>query len=353
MLLYLSTVYLSFLLTFVKSHSRCPCEFPQRENGSFYESHQSRHLCVFFNESTEISAFFTKENEIIEYMNLSISIIKSNSITKYDPLCDVVVVLMNDVANRDSAERQDEKWKQATDCPGQCLPIPELDLPISIVAVWLFVIKGFIENVATVDHRKLIYALDTRVTCSLTIGAVFDSFLKSKPDDKDSLLKRSFQLGHFFRHVFWRRIAECREQKYWHQSIYTETPATQSGLQLSSIFIKHRNAEPYVNKNSISGSDSNQKLQPYILDKRPVHALIIWIGSISRFSLMKQQATVLKNELFDSHFKYKEFHEKFNLEENSSQIPGNEVEYVATWFASEVSYSCEVKTARCVGRGNR
>jgi len=117
-------------------------------------------------------------------------------------------------------------------------------------------------------------------------------------------------MSEFFRLVFWRRIAECKEQKHWVASISTD-------VQSSDTYSKKLTA--------VSSK--------YHLTKRKIFSLVIWIGSLERFDLMESQSLVLQNEQFDAYF---------------NSYPSRE--YVVPFFSSEVTYSCRPDSTQCKGK---
>lgn len=114
----------------------------------------------------------------------------------------------------------------------------------------------------------------------------------------------------FFRLMFWRRIAECKERKHWKSSISVE-------IHAADTYTKRYYAEK----------------ASYHLKPRPVFSVVIWIGTSERFDLMEGQAKVLDDQQFDSYFSF---------------LPSRE--YVVPFFASEATFSCRENSTNCVGK---
>lgn len=179
-------------------------------------------------------------------------------------------------------------------CPGVCRPIPEM----RIMGHALF-------------GGSLDITGDLLLTCTLTgsmvsHGVSSSSSITSKQMNKG---RADLQLGAILRAMFWRRIMECYEKKFW-QSRYDR-----------------ERLKPFTDK-AIAPLSVGQAVRNEI-SRRPVYSLIVWIGSKSKLSLTEEQSKVLSDQPFGG------------------------TNGVLGWSATDESFSCRAGKVKCLQRRGR
>ena len=214
-------LFTSFFL--VVTTSCCPCD--PEDVGIGQQYHGS--LCVYGLTSRKY-----------DVLPSGIKIRYIESLVRFVDFCDVIVV----VTNKSSVNTRI--------CPETCKPKLSINVPHSFI-----------------DKQP---CANTSITCSLTSGMISNI---SSPSWTPLLLDA----------LYWRRIQECSEKKYWHHGI--------------------------PNK--------------YISIRRKVYALLIWIGTKSNLELLHLQYSVLNNYTY----------------EGTSAYIG--------WLATEDVYDCRNGTLLC------
>lgn len=165
-------------------------------------------------------------------------------------------------------------------CPGICRPVPE----IKVSHLWL----------QSEFAPELID--DTLITCTLSSSML----------SKDHYAANNLKV--FLVAIFWRRIMECYERKFWH-SRYLR--------QLSPPFkIQHSNE--IVRSGQQVRHDAFDQIK-----KRKILATIVWVGSKEKIRLIEEQAKVL------------------------SEQPMFGVEGVLGWAATDEVYPCRRGHTQC------
>ena len=138
-------------------------------------------------------------------------------------------------------------------CPGQCRPTPRIDLSYKLIV-------GL--------PATSISLINSSLTCTLTI-----SMLISPSQSSNTKENTMITLSQLIRAVFWRRIMECYENKFW-QTRYTSdiTREQQSPMGGGQIHVD--------------------------IPRRSMHSLVIWIGSKAQYPLINEQAQVLTGQPF-------------------------------------------------------
>ena len=188
------------------------------------------------------------------------------------------------------------EWRDTRSlCPGECnqlisksFPFVVTKIPVAVAPITWFLSDSVDEFIATKDM--------TTLTCSMRIEEILH-FHGIKSKEKISLFDLVSSL-------FWRRIMECKEEKFW-KSSYAD----------------------YLKKQK-----KKKKKKRVIAGRRKVDALIIWIGSNNTRSLMERQSIVLQNQPWT---------------ENDKAVIG--------WAADDFTYACNsTKIAHRLGSiGNK
>lgn len=180
-------------------------------------------------------------------------------------------------------------------CPGKCFPIPELTLPIA----WF---TG-ISTQQSISISRLYNSLGNRrdyaITCSLEARQLVQ--LASAPPSSPH--SSTISLRSILSIVLWRRIMECREQKYW-----------RAAYEHHQTLLLRR-----------TDSTNLTAIYPF---RRKVESVVIWIGAVGSLPLIKIQARMLHGQ----------------------DIAGSKA--VVGWAATDDLYACRENTTWCAG-GNK
>ena len=165
-------------------------------------------------------------------------------------------------------------------CPGQCRPVPQVDLHY----------KHVLLSASSTDSGG-----DALLTCTLPRSAT------ARPDSPLAILRA----------VFWRRLMECYENKFW-RGRYLHTIATAAG----SPFAPPASAPAPAPAPTLSDAAD-------IVLRRAVFSTVIWIGSKAQHALIAEQAQVLSGQPFTGR------------------------DAVVGWAATDDSYPCRNETVKC------
>jgi uncharacterized protein YceK len=188
--------------------------------------------------------------------------------------CDLVLNLLTE---DDAHATQSTYSKTGYDkyaCPEMCMPVPIVELPLS----WLLMAT----NPPSPDHSGQHELFSARaLTCSLTYRELWQDHELARhhhnaPKDSEH---SHITMGNVLRLMARRRFEECNEQHLW-----------QPGAMLVP---------------------------------RKVHGLILWIGSRTRYGLLRSQAEILRNQSSDPDVR------------------------IMGWLASEDQYACKVGSSLC------
>jgi hypothetical protein len=180
--------------------------------------------------------------------------------------CNVVVALV--------AEAKSERPL----CPGQCRPVPHVDLHY----------KHLLAPPDAASPSSSGSGGDASLTCTLPASAV----------------RMNSPLA-VLRAVFWRRLMECYENKFW-RGRYLHVVSTAGGPAF---------APPPVPSSSPAAED--------LVARRAVFAAVIWIGSQAQHALIAEQAQVLAGQ------------------------PSTGRDAVVGWAATDEGYPCRNATVKC------
>jgi len=202
-----------------------------------------------------------------------------------DTDCDVIIEIMPD--EFDFASHV---------CPGVCKPHARAHVPIDLLLpepkhpdkdlTCSLTLEGVFETSDT-------SALDTATTVTQTRRAVEDT-ITEEPNKKDVAHARLAMILHSLAR---RKIEECLEKEFWLPPV------------------KNR-----LHKNTIALHKTYTEDPP----KHKVRGLIVWIGSISRFSMARAQIEILKSQ--------------------TNVAPADRI---VGWLATEEIYSCGIGTTTC------
>ncbi len=218
--------------------------------------------------------------------------------------CDVIIEVMPETAELASHV-----------CPGVCLPHPRAYISIDALLPEPKHPEKDLTCSLTLEH--IFASPTTNTTTTTTTTTTTDSNSNSnstklrkrslndvnvnvqveEPNPKDSAHARLALIIHT---ISRRKMEECTEREYW-------LPAKHKFNQLNKKTMKSLNTD-------------------YIIDppKRKVRGLIIWIGSLSRFSMARAQIEVLKSQM---------------------NIPSKD--RIIGWLATEEIYDCRLGTTTC------
>jgi len=196
--------------------SKCPCAFNVKENFKFKDSINAKRVCVYFHEDVDVSLEFSEIE--VTYAGLQISMYRYRNIDsqKHKKSCDANMTVVPDNINS-KVSFTDMRFKQVTSCPGICFPIPNLEIPESIILGWINATSTATSSTTKINEKQSGIMENIFVTCSAVLWSIIEGFFAEQ--ERSSFNTATGRLGYFFFHSFWRRIAECNEQKYWQNSI--------------------------------------------------------------------------------------------------------------------------------------
>lgn len=198
-------------------------------------------------------------------------------------------------------------------CPGVCRPVPEMRISSNIFF-----------------GGNLNLTADLLLTCTLDGSMVSPTATTSSPSPSSTPSKAEVieyfnsttnismkaesdpkiqQLSDLLRAMFWRRIMECYEKKFWGSRYKQELLKPFTDQVIAPL------SEGQDGRNQIS--------------RRPVYSLIIWIGSQSKLSLIIEQAKVLIDQPF----------------RRSKSVIG--------WSATDETFSCRLDKSKCLQKKGR
>ena len=158
--------------------------------------------------------------------------------------CNVLLKVVHNISESDFPSNEQRL------CPGECRPVPE----ITILHTWL--------------RSKYVPKLmdDVLVTCTLS----------------GSMLPLSYRDGNnveaFLHAIFWRRIMECYERKFWrsrHLKLWSPPSRIPDLTKVAPISLQ-------------TGINEGDHIM-----KRKILSIVIWIGSREKMVLIQEQAKVL------------------------------------------------------------
>lgn len=251
-----------------ESISICPCQSSSR---NITENKHIKNIICFLDNDISYFFFLTHSNESLRIHYDIISSLSNNN-----SHCTVIINLIRMQAFSES------QCKQKYICPEQCMPIPYTEIPVN----WL-----------TEDPNLNTNAL---LTCSLKMSDIIKGTNTSLTHDGIGSIhieKYHSVVGYLLRQITKRRIEECFEREFWRHH-------------------DHNFHKSHLHENQIETVD-------HVL-RRKVFGLIIWVGSTSRYSLLRQQIEVLRR-----------------------QPSYDDDKYIAGWLASEDQYPCRLGTTLC------
>ena len=263
-----------------EQQQQCPCEFtPLEEKKEGEIRNESNLLCVDHHKSgllsihkseTYLMFLATLTNTTIGSFRV-VLLNESYSLNDLPRECNVLLKLV-------SADRSNRHYRRSL-CPGVCSPIPVIVAPID----W------FISSINLFPRKNRKSEL---MLCSLdAMQLLAGQELQKYQQQADS----SFELAKFvLAKLLWRRITECKEEKYWHY--YYEY----------------------------------KKKRQENISRRKVESVVIWIGSISRHDLIEEQSQMLLGQAVTG----------------PSAVVG--------WAATDAIYACQKESTTCAMgiRGN-
>ena len=194
-------------------------------------------------------------------------------------------------------------------CPGVCRPIPEMRILSNIFVGGNLNLTADLLLTCTLDGSMVSpTATISSPSPSSTQSKVIGNF-NSTTNISMEIESDNAQLSALLRAMFWRRIMECYEKKFW---------GTRYEQELLKPF-----TDQVVAPLSEWQADRNQ------ISRRPVYSLIIWIGSQSKLSLIIEQAKVLIDQPF----------------RGSRSVIG--------WSATDETFSCRLDKVKCLQKKGR
>jgi hypothetical protein len=287
-----------FLLLVNTNGQHCPCKDApiERDNHAFQRnlniSTDSLILCI-----ADASGNQKKTLQNLDLMGITMSFLNKRSDVTAG--CNVLLKIINkeDKVTFPTFDRQL--------CPGVCRPVPEMRIMGHILFGGSLDLTGDLLLTCTLTGSMVSYAVSS--TSSITwkqIGSHNTSMSKTMNKGRADP-----QLGPILRAMFWRRIMECYEKKFW-QSRYDK-----------------EQLKPFTDQ-ATAPLSVGQSVR-HEISRRPVYSLIVWIGSKSKSSLTEEQSKVLSDQPF----------------RGSNGVLG--------WSATDETYSCRLGKVKCLQRRGR
>lgn len=285
---------------------RCPCISTAAYEASLNKATKATHLICLI-ENAQSNAFLKEfDKTLLKFHHKLVpqSIMTSYSHAKEltaDPeikTCDIVLNLLSDSEIVD---------KYA--CPEMCMPIPYTELPLS----WLLEISKS-KNLTTLNQTN-------DVTCTMTYAELY----------RDAELANHFALGHSEQSSNQTVLSKVSISDNYNNSrsdsSHSEHAHTTIALILKAISQRRMEEcnEHHLWPAGAAGTASKAKSIP----ARKVFGLILWIGSRSRYALVRSQLEVLRNQSSDP----------------TQRIMG--------WIATEDQYNCRLGSTLCEDASNQ
>lgn len=262
----------------------CPCVSTDVYEQSLKQYvHKTHTFCFIENkQSTEFLKMFDHKLMGIEHKVIPHSALSSynfnETLTATTEMsgCDLVLHLLEGDDNHTAHSTNGTGGYDKYACPEMCMPMPITELPLS----WLLLATSPPPPEQSPMHQ---YFSSRALTCSLTFRELWqDREIARHHHNGMSQVDAEhahLSMGTVLRLMARRRFEECNEHHLW-----------QPGAMLVP---------------------------------RKVHGLIVWVGSRTRYGLLRSQAEVLRNQSTDP------------------------TERVMGWLASEDQYACRVGSALC------
>ena len=255
-MLFCSGIVLLLWYVVVGNGQHCPC-VPDTIEREHYHGDRNANLSIIHGQSSSLvlcviipaqpwKTLATTAINGVKNDGFSIKIIDNSPLETQQ--CNVQLHLVND----------DKGIEKRHLCPGQCRPIPRIDLSYKLIV-------GLPATSISLTNSSL--------SCTLTTAMLIPQ--SSSSNTKENTM---ITLSQLLRAVFWRRIMECYENKFW-QTRYT---------------LDTRQQNPLVSSSTTTG-DGDVNIN---IPRRSIHSLVIWIGSKAQYPLINEQAQVLSGQPF-------------------------------------------------------
>ena len=286
-----------FLLLVNTNGQHCPCKDApiERDNHAFQRnlniSTDSLILCI-----ADANGNQRRILQKLDLMGITLSFLNKRSDVTAG--CNVLLKIINkeDKVTFPTSDRQL--------CPGVCRPVPEMRIMGRILFGGNLDLTGDLLLTCTLTGSMVPHTVST--TSSITSKQM--SSRDTSMNKTMSKGRADLQLGAILRGMFWRRIMECYEKKFW-QSRYDREELKPFRDQATAPL----SVGPVRNE----------------ISRRPVYSLIVWIGSKSKLSLTEEQSKVLSGQPFGG----------------SNGVLG--------WSATDETFSCRLGKVKCLQRKGR
>jgi len=163
-------------------------------------------------------------------------------------------------------------------CPGLCFPVPELSLPLE----WFSASSRLTTNAAAM-YQAVGNHKEHPVLCSLEMKQLLQLVSGSGSG--------SVSLGDVLQEVVWRRLMECREQKYWRAAYERQLTAHLKAHRGGAPVRRHHGSAH--NASTSVPADAFAAVQP---TRRRVESVVVWVGTVASLPLMQTQARMLQGQ---------------------------------------------------------
>lgn len=268
----------------------CPCVSTDVYEQSLQQYvHKNPMFCFIENaQSSEFLKQFDNKLMNIQHKVLPASALETygynETVTATEEMkgCDLVLNLLADDETHTTQSTYSPNGYDKYACPEMCAPVPITELPLS----WLMAASNPPPPEQTEEHALF---ASRALTCSMTYREVWQDrdvlrHHRGEGDKQTDSEHAHLSMGNVLRLMARRRFEECNEHHLW-----------QPGAMLVP---------------------------------RKVHGLILWIGSRTRYGLLRSQAEILRNQSADPNVR------------------------VMGWLASEDQYACKVGSSLCYDVSN-
>ncbi|RYH30094.1 hypothetical protein EON65_06240 [archaeon] len=270
------------IFVLVSALGHCPCASISRINTSRDDS--GRKVCVVLPPG-ELTSDVAKIKDILTTTSAETyrKVVFIDEAGAQSPACLASLHVVTSISIEDWSKK---RWL----CPDSCTPVPKAAVPLEIL---------------TLDPQQasLSKYLNVALSCSVHVLDALEQFKQHTSTNTAKHLIWS----HYLLHTLANRIVlECLE--HWNV-LHQEYRVT----------IQDDLAQPTSTSNLIS----------YVLPRRKVQAVVIWIGNAERYSRILNQHEALREASFHDH------------------------QAVIGWGATDTLYGCKEESTKCIGDNKR
>ena len=254
-------------------------------------------ICYYLNSSHVRSSLMSpiEENEwkytVLQIPSISVELL-------HEKTCTALLIIQDTPKQRLNDRRI---------CPGQCQPIPTLNVPSEILLAPRII----------AEHRNFM------ITCSLSVDNVFRQQVKQHPGSENLDVDLFFLLKEAVRRV----LLECNERAILPTEV-VPNHVSKADTRRSKDLSAAPNAPDVTNESRVSSAAGSGAMSSARVVRRKLLSVVIWVGNADNVELIHQQSQVLH------------------------KVPFGGVDGVVAWAATDALYGCPEGSTTCPRGGN-